>query len=227
MLIFFLWALPILSRQNSDAMISYSHPVVLGVVCSAITLFFIITYGFGLDQPVAGASSAHCVVQWSKSRRLNTSSDGKTYSFPQNNWETSCGANLADGTSKRNHSCNLGYQKYYRPDLLVPFQEHPNRQFHCTSRNPPFRDDGGVAWKVQTLGSSNSVSPPIKTKTPHLNSCLQRTLNQLTSRFVASEFPCSEQLNSCLLTLNLSVGGWLITAYYHTAIIFQKRTRDS
>jgi len=38
-------------------------------------------------------------------------------------------------------------------------------------------------------------------------------------------FHAPEQLNSCLLTLNLSVGGWLITISLRSELIFEKRTR--
>ena len=53
MLIFFIWAVPILNRgiktqlQQLDSRIATQ--LFLGVVCSAITIFLIFTYGFGID----------------------------------------------------------------------------------------------------------------------------------------------------------------------------------
>jgi len=57
----FLWALPILSRGIKTQMQLDSRiatQLFLGVVCSAITLFFIITYGFGRSNLCAGITSS-------------------------------------------------------------------------------------------------------------------------------------------------------------------------
>ncbi len=121
MLIFFLWAVPIFSRsfrtwlkQPATRLITQMF---VGVVCSAIALFFVFTYAFGIDLTrgarynfvyfpaviiLLGASLAAC---W------NTPKNGKTSVALI--W-------LMGLMSGLTVVCNLGYEKYYRPDLLVP-----------------------------------------------------------------------------------------------------------
>ncbi len=160
MIIFFVWALPIfyrgwktLLRQRDPLMCQ----VFVGVICSAIALFFIITYAFGIDltrgarynfvyfpavMVLVGASLAVC---WNSQRRgerqeepvrcggfprcSNWRARGKRQEtrapFFQSKFYLSTGKKaviiiwlmgLVSGITVVN---NLGYQKYYRPDLLV------------------------------------------------------------------------------------------------------------
>lgn len=127
MIIFFLWALPILYRgfriqlQQPDRLIIQ---LFAGVVCSAIALFFIFTYALGIDltrgarynflyfpavMVLVGASLAVC---WNpkKVQMRRWGADGQTAVILI--WLMG----LLGGLTV---VCNLGYQKYYRPDLLV------------------------------------------------------------------------------------------------------------
>ena len=121
MLIFFIWAVPILSRSFRTLLKQPATRLItqmfVGVICSAIALFFFFAYAFGIDLtrgarynfvyfPAViislGASLAAC---W------NTSKNGKTSVALI--W-------LMGLMSGLTVVCNLGYEKYYRPDLLVP-----------------------------------------------------------------------------------------------------------
>jgi len=140
MIIFFLWALPILyhgfKTQLQQPETRLMTQVFAGVVCSAIALFFIFTYALGIDltrgarynfvyfpavMVLVGASLAVC---WNTPKIIPIRSRlalkaGKQKFF------------LSDGKiavaliwfmgllSAVTVVCNLGYQKYYRPDLLV------------------------------------------------------------------------------------------------------------
>jgi uncharacterized membrane protein len=127
MTVFFLWALPILSRgfkiQLQQPATRLMTQLFAGVVCSAIALFFVFTYALGIDITrgarynfvyfpavivLVGASLAVC---WKTPvQRQNFLSAGKTAVTLI--W-------LMGLLSGLTVVGNLGYQKYYRPDLLV------------------------------------------------------------------------------------------------------------
>ncbi|MEH2142839.1 MAG: glycosyltransferase [Nostoc sp.] len=140
MLIFFIWAVPILLRGIK---IQLQHPetrimiqVFAGVIISAIALFFIFTYFLGIDLTrgarynfvyfpaiviLLGASLAVC---WHPPKELMGREQGKNGIKSIGKW----GINgkkaviliwLMGFFSAVTVFCNLGYQKYYRPDLFV------------------------------------------------------------------------------------------------------------
>ncbi|MEH2314488.1 MAG: glycosyltransferase [Nostoc sp.] len=140
MLTFFIWAVPILLRgikiqlQQSKSRIMIQ--VFAGVVISAIALFFIFTYFLGIDLTrgarynfvyfpaiviLLGASLAVC---WHPPKELMEREQGKNGIKSIGKW----GINgkkavmliwLMGFFSAVTVFCNLGYQKYYRPDLFV------------------------------------------------------------------------------------------------------------
>ncbi|MEH2108063.1 glycosyltransferase family 39 protein [Nostoc sp.] len=140
MLIFFIWAVPILLRGIK---IQLQHPesrimiqVFVGVAISAIALFFIFTYFLGIDLTrgarynfvyfpaivvLLGASLAVC---WHLPKELMGGEQEKNESKSIGRW----GINgkkaviliwLMGLASAVTVFCNLGYQKYYRPDIFV------------------------------------------------------------------------------------------------------------
>ncbi|MEH2158659.1 glycosyltransferase family 39 protein [Nostoc sp.] len=140
MLIFFIWAVPILLRGIK---IQLQHPesrimiqVFVGVAISAIALFFIFTYFLGIDLTrgarynfvyfpaivvLLGASLAVC---WHPPKELMGGEQEKNESKSIGRW----GINgkkaviliwLMGLASAVTVFCNLGYQKYYRPDIFV------------------------------------------------------------------------------------------------------------
>lgn len=128
MLVFFLWAVPILSRgiitQLKQPATRLMTQLFAGVVCSAIALFFVFTYALGVDLTrgarynfvyfpavivLLGASLAAC---WNTPRK-SAQNPGAQKTAVALIWLMG----LVGGLTI---VCNLGYQKYYRPDLLVP-----------------------------------------------------------------------------------------------------------
>ncbi|MGB3650259.1 MAG: glycosyltransferase [Rivularia sp. (in: cyanobacteria)] len=136
MLIYFIWAIPILFRNFK---IQYSSPqnhlmtqTFTGVLLSVIALFFIITYFFGIDItrgarynfvyfPVVillvGVILAACWHQ-------NTFTS-PAFSQLKTNGKTAVTLMWVMGLlSGITVISNLGYQKYYQPDLLIPIIEN-------------------------------------------------------------------------------------------------------
>lgn len=132
MMIFFVWALPILYRgfktllkQPQTALMTQ---LFAGIVCSAIALFFIFTYALGIDltrgaryhflyfpavMVLVGASLAVC---WNQIKRQ----EGKRKQNFFSTGKIAVSIILLMGlVSAFTVVFNLGYQKYYRPDLLV------------------------------------------------------------------------------------------------------------
>ncbi|MEH2425388.1 MAG: phospholipid carrier-dependent glycosyltransferase [Nostoc sp.] len=130
MLIFFIWAVPILVRgikvqlQQPETRIMIQ--LFIGVTSSAIALFFIFTYFLGIDLTrgarynfvyfpavivLLGASLAVC---WHPPKGIK--SIGK---WGVNGKKAVMLIWLMGFVSAVTVFCNLGYQKYYRPDLFV------------------------------------------------------------------------------------------------------------
>lgn len=138
MLIFFIWALPILYRgiilQLRQPEKRLMTQLFAGVVLGAIALFFFITYAFGIDLTrgarynfvyfpavivLVGASLA---VYWQNPSLFSKFLKRQKFSLPTGKmaviliWVMG----LLSGLTV---VCNLGYQKYYRPDLLVQLMQ--------------------------------------------------------------------------------------------------------
>jgi uncharacterized membrane protein len=136
MIIFFIWAMPILVRNYK---IQYSEPknrlmtqTFTGVLLTVIALFFIITYFFGIDItrgarynfvyfPVVilllGVILAAC---WHQNTSISP-----VFSRFKINGKTAVTLMWIMGLlSGITVVTNLGYQKYYQPDLLLPIIEN-------------------------------------------------------------------------------------------------------
>lgn len=219
MLIYFIWAVPILSRGITTQLQLDSRiatQLFLGVVCSAITLFFIITYGFGIDLTrgarynfvyfpavivLVGASLAAC---WNTSsvRTQKNTPHLKTTGKPAVVliW-------LMGLVSAITVVCNLGYQKYYRPDLLVPVIQEQSKSpvFIATTQETHVQigEMMGVAWEFKLSGSPATPQFLLAHQDQNPNTstaALQRTLNQLPRPLDLwlVNFHAPEQLNSCV-----------------------------
>lgn len=132
MLIFFIWAVPILVRgikvQLQQPENRMMIQVLAGVAISAIALFFIFTYFLGIDLTrgaryhfiyfpaiivLLGASLAVC---WHPPKELINKGIGR---WAINRKKAAILIWLMAFVSSITVLCNLGYQKYYRPDLFV------------------------------------------------------------------------------------------------------------
>ncbi|BAY45875.1 hypothetical protein SAMD00079811_34820 [Scytonema sp. HK-05] len=132
MLIFFVWAVPILVRgikvQLKQPQTSLMVQVFVGLVVGAIALFFIFTYFFGIDLT---RGARYNFVYFPAVIVLLGASLAVCWHHPilaKGRW----GINgkkavviiwLMGLVSAITVVCNLGYQKYYRPDLFVQLIE--------------------------------------------------------------------------------------------------------
>jgi len=135
MIIFFLWALPILSRgfrtQLKQPATRLTTQVFAGVVLGAIALFFFFTYAFGIDltrgarynfvyfPAVIVLLGASLAVYWNIPPRLANFLLKRQKLFLASGKISVALIWLMGLVSAVTVVCNLGYQKYYRPDLLV------------------------------------------------------------------------------------------------------------
>lgn len=121
MLIFFLWALPKLYRgikvkltQPKTRLMTW---VFVGIVCSAIALFFFFTYVFGIDLT---RGARYNFVYFPAVMLLVGASLAVCWRTPNQQGKRAVALIWLMGLlSAITVVCNLGYQKYYRPDLLV------------------------------------------------------------------------------------------------------------
>jgi uncharacterized membrane protein len=178
MLAFFVWAIPILDRglrarwQHPDTRLATG--VLGGVVLSAIALFFAISYGLGFDITrgarynfvyfpaviaLLGGILAAC---WQGQSIQQT--------FDRHRTSPSLPHSLTPSTLKTKGKravaiiwlmgflsgitvvCNLGYRKYYRPDLLVPIiQESSSVPVLIATTHNTLVQTGemmGVGWEL-------------------------------------------------------------------------------
>jgi uncharacterized membrane protein len=135
MIIFFLWALPILYRgfktQLKQPATHLMLQVFAGVVLGAIALFFFFTYAFGIDltrgarynfvyfPAVVILLAASLAVYWNISPQLSKFLVKRQKFFLASGKVSVALIWLMGLVSAVTVVCNLGYQKYYRPDLLV------------------------------------------------------------------------------------------------------------
>ncbi len=199
MIIFFFWAVPILyrgykilSKQPETSLITQ---VFAGVVCSALALFFFFTYALNIDLTrgarynfvyfpavivLIGASLAVCwnplksrVASGGKKQRLF--SDGKTSVILI--WFMA----LLGGLTV---ACNFGYQKYYRPDLLLPLiQQASQVPILIATIHKTHVQTGEMIGIAREFKLSSSTSPLFLLVHPNQHNIstaiLQQTLNQV------------------------------------------------
>ncbi|MBW4493046.1 MAG: glycosyltransferase family 39 protein [Oscillatoria princeps RMCB-10] len=146
MLIFFIWASPILWRGLKAQFISPENQLATGVlggfVLGAIAQFFAISYFLGIDIT---RGARYNFVYFPAVILLGGASLGKS-------WDTfsetrGVGAEVKIGGKKAvaliwlmgllsgvTVVCDLGYQKYYRPDLLVPVIQEVSQSFETGAK---------------------------------------------------------------------------------------------
>ncbi|MCL1475540.1 glycosyltransferase family 39 protein [Argonema antarcticum] len=179
MTIFFLWALPILNRgiKESLAKPTTRQPVLLfgGFVLSSLFLFFSITYVFGIDLTrgarynfvyfpavivLVGASLAPEVKNQKSKVKIKI---GKNLFYL---WYFNFSIIWLMGfLSAMTVSFNLGYQKYYRPDLLVPvIQQISKANLLIATTHKTHVQTGeimGLGWEFKRFASSEISANPM------------------------------------------------------------------
>ncbi|HEY9692793.1 MAG TPA: hypothetical protein V6D15_11335 [Oculatellaceae cyanobacterium] len=177
MLIFFIWALPILYRGLKTQLEQESTSLgirVLGIfVLGAIALFFIISYGLGFDitrgarynfvyfPAVIVLLGASLAVSWEE---LSTHNSTRWLNFSSSNLFINKGKKavviiwLIGLLSAITVVSNLGYRKYYRPDILVPIIQQTSSVpvLIATTHNSIVQTGEmmGIGWEIKQIANS-------------------------------------------------------------------------
>ncbi|MFN6481372.1 MULTISPECIES: glycosyltransferase [unclassified Nostoc] len=232
MLTFFIWAVPILLRgikiqlQQPESRIMIQ--VFIGVVISAIALFFIFTYFLEIDLTrgarynfvyfpaiviLLGASLAAC---WHPPQELMAREAGKNGIKSIGRW----GINgkkavmliwLMGFFSAVTVVCNLGYQKYYRPDLFVQLiqQISPVPVLIATAHKTYVHTGEmmGVAREIKLANPSQKSLFLLAHQEQDPNAstiALENTLNKLPRPFdlwlVNFHAPVAEAVKTCVIS---------------------------
>ncbi|MEA5601456.1 glycosyltransferase [Nostoc sp. UHCC 0252] len=236
-LIFFIWALPILLRSIK---IQLQHPenrimiqVFAGVVISAIALFFIFTYFLGIDltrgarynfvyfPAIVILLAASLAVCWHYPKKLIEIEQGKNGIKSIGRW----GINgkkaviliwLMGFFSAVTVICNLGYQKYYRPDQFVQLiqQTSPESVLIATTHKTYVHTGEmmGVAREFKLANSSQNSLFLLahQDKDPNTSTiALENTLKTLPRPFdlwlVNFHAPVAEAVKTCVMSDNQSL----------------------
>ncbi|HAZ45901.1 MAG TPA: hypothetical protein DCZ55_15940 [Cyanobacteria bacterium UBA11371] len=224
MIVFFIWGLPILGSgvkvilQQSRSRIGIQ--ILGGFVLSAIAIFFIITYCLGIDLTrgarynfvyfpavivLVGASLA---VPW---RQSILEKSGYTPGF---RGKKAVALILLMGlVSGITVVCNLGYQKYYRPDLLVSLikQESQIPALIATTHKTHVQTGEimGIAWELKRKFGKNLAAIPqfllahqeykgSKTATVTLEKTLSKMNRPLNLWLVNFHAPVELEAQNCL-----------------------------
>ncbi|MBD2294299.1 glycosyltransferase [Anabaena sphaerica FACHB-251] len=216
MLIFFIWATPILvsgfKLQLQQPENSLMTQVLAGVVLGAIALFFIFTYILGIDITrgarynfvyfptviiLLGASLAVCYQNQDIGKWGITGKKAVTLIW------------LMGLISAITVTSNLGYRKYYRPDLLVPLIEQNSQvPVLIATTHKSLVQTGemmGIAWKLKFSGSqvisqfllAHQAKDP-KTSTKALENTLKSLPRPLDLWLVNFHAPVAEEVKKCI-----------------------------
>jgi uncharacterized membrane protein len=201
MILFVVWVVPLLRRglrlHLADAKTRLAVNVLGGFVLAAIALFFGITYGLGSDLTrgarynfvyfpaviiLVGASLA--TIWQSKTSRFNGKAAVVFVWF----------VGLVSSLTVAN---NLGYQKYYRPELLLDLITSRSQQpvLIATTQNTLVQigEMMGIGWEVQRRvqhGEAIAPTPKFLLAREYQNACLENcaatdTLKQTVSQMTA------------------------------------------
>ncbi|MDB9447878.1 glycosyltransferase family 39 protein [Anabaena sp. CS-542/02] len=193
MLIFFIWAIPILiagikvQLQNPET--SLIIQVFAGVILGAIALFFCFTYFLGIDITrgarysfvyfpaviiLLGATLASCYQNPNIGKWGITGKQAVILIW------------VMGLLSAITVTFNLGYRKYYRPDLLVPLIEEKSSQPVLIAATHKSLNDTGVmmsvAWELKFSGSQTNTQFLLAHQDQDPNTstlALEKTLKQL------------------------------------------------
>ncbi len=222
MLVFFLWVVPILYRglktqlRQPDTRLTTS--VLGGFVLGAIALFFAIAYFLGIDltrgarynfvyfPAVPVLIAAAIAIRWNAFDAFNSklsfasetppSQNSNLSSRPRINGKQAVALIWLMGLlSSITVVSNLGYQKYYRPDLLVPVirQTSSVPVLIATTHNTLVQTGEmmGIAWEFKRTTNAKEPSSKLQFLLAHQNryqcqgtacrasTTLQQTLAQL------------------------------------------------
>ncbi|WP_442941608.1 glycosyltransferase family 39 protein [Nostoc sp.] len=232
MLTFFIWAVPILLRGIKIQLQHLENRIMIqvftGVVISAIALFFIFTYFLGIDLTrgarynfvyfpaivvLLGASLAVC---WHPPQEWMETEPGKNGITSIGKWEINGKKAviliwLMGFFSAVTVICNLGYQKYYRPDLFVQLiqQTSPTPVLIATTHKT-YVHTGEMMGVAREIKLANSLQNPLfllahQDRDPNASTiALENTLKKLLRPFdlwlVNFHAPVAEAVKTCVMS---------------------------
>ncbi len=196
MIVFFIWALPILKRgiitllqQPATRLMTQ---VLIGLILGAIALFFFFTYALGIDLTrgarynfvyfptvivLIGASLAVC---W---RTHNPNFFVKQRFFLPSHKASVTLIWLMGLFSAITVVCNLGYQKYYRPDLLVQLIQNSQVPILIATEQKTHVQIGEMMGLAREFKIAHFTSPKFflahQDQSNTSTDALQKTLNQI------------------------------------------------
>jgi uncharacterized membrane protein len=205
MLIFFLWALPQLYRgikvkltQPKTRLMTW---VFVGIGASAIALFFLFTYVFGIDLT---RGARYNFVYFPAVMILVGASLAVCWRFNQQGKHAVVLIWLVGLLSAITVVCNLGYQKYYRPDSMVEIIQ--NHTLHSPiliatthKTHVQIGEMMGIGREFKLAG----INPPqflLARETSAATATLQQTLNNFLRPLDLwlINFHAPVEMNSCI-----------------------------
>ncbi|AFY46757.1 putative membrane protein [Nostoc sp. PCC 7524] len=216
MLIFFIWATPILLRgikvQLQQPETGAIAQVLAGVVLGAIAVFFIFTYILGIDLT---RGARYNFVYFPAVMILLGASLAVCYQNPEigkwgiNGKKAVILIGVMGLISAVTVTSNLGYRKYYRPDLFVPLiEQNSSLPVLIATTHKSLVQTGemmGIAWEVKFSDSPISTKFLLahQEKDPNTSTLsLENTLKQLPRPLdlwlVNFHAPTPEEVKKCV-----------------------------
>lgn len=220
MLIFFIWAVPILIRgikvQLQKPEIGSITQVLIGVVLGAIAFFFFFTYFLGIDVT---RGARYSFVYFPAVIILLGASLAVCYQNPNiGKW----GINGKQAVmliwvmgliSAITVTFNLGYRKYYRPDLFLPvIEQNSSVPVLIATTHKSLVQTGemmGIAWELKFSGLQTNIENTQfllahQAQNPNTSTiALEKTIKELPRPFdlwlVNFHAPISQEVEKCLL----------------------------
>lgn len=220
MLIFFIWAVPILIRgikvQLQKPEIGSITQVLIGVVLGAIAFFFFFTYFLGIDLT---RGARYSFVYFPAVIILLGASLAVCYQNPNiGKW----GINGKQAVmliwvmgliSAITVTFNLGYRKYYRPDLFLPvIEQNSSVPVLIATTHKSLVQTGemmGIAWELKFSGLQTNIENTQfllahQAQNPNTSTiALEKTIKELPRPFdlwlVNFHAPISQEVEKCLL----------------------------
>ncbi|MBD2440677.1 glycosyltransferase [Nostoc sp. FACHB-110] len=207
MLIFFIWFLPKLIRGIKVQLKQPETQILSGFILSAIALFFVFTYFLGIDLT---RGARYNFVYFPAVIVLLGASLAVSWHSPNNGKKAVAIVWLMGFCSAITVICNLGYQKYYRPDLFLQLVNNTSqvRVVIATTQitHVQIGEMMGIAreWKLQ-----DSSSPSLQfilahqdrnphTSTTTLNNILQTLPKPFDLWLVNFHAPIAAEAEKCL-----------------------------
>jgi uncharacterized membrane protein len=215
MLVFFVWGIPILVRGINSQLQSQPNRLIIqvlsGVVLGAIAFFFFFTYVLGIDLT---RGARYSFVYFPAVIIVVAASLAVCYQNPDIGKWGITGKKavmlfwLMGLISAITVTYNLGYRKYYRPDLLVPLiTENSSHPVLISTNHRNLVQTGemmGIAWELKFSGSQidNKFLLAHQEQDPHTSTIsLDNTLKEFPRPFdlwlVNFHAPTGEEVKKC------------------------------